>query len=500
MLEPVPFRCLVPAEAAELFVGEDGMAVGRVAHASGANISVSDDGNTPPSLTDRIVTVRGTQQAQQAACRLIIERFYEAQKVQGEDIGVFILLVPSALATTMGSDGTLSKIMELSGAELAVQEAITGTEDRPVRIVGSFEATVLAATRLGAWVQVLTWRAAQASNDSAGPPENEEGCHVVAEDVPSMHQHGSGVPTAADSQPDPEQPDAEEPATGLLDTEPHPEQPDAEQPSTEQPNTEQQEAELPAAEQPEEEQPEAEQPSAQQLHSEMQGGEQPEEQLDEQPDVHPHAGLARQPEEQPDEEEPAEGEVAEPSETRLGELVQTAGPEEVSPRPDASSPDAEEISSPEPAAGSNFHSPSRRSSALPCRCLAPAHAVDLLIGFDGEGAAEVLQKTGAHISVLDEEDIPESLSDQIVVIEGDLQGQVLASRCVVETLFQVQGIGDKEQGLFVMLVPASHYGAVAEKVTALSEQTGADLVLEEEEIEGLEDHPLQIVGPVMEPS
>ena len=61
--------------------------------------------------------------------------------------------------------------------------------------------------------QVLTWRAAQASNDSAGPPENEavretswklslevfgvsdvkEGCHVVAEDVPSMHQHGSGL-------------------------------------------------------------------------------------------------------------------------------------------------------------------------------------------------------------------------------------------------------------------------------------------------------------------
>ena len=37
---------------------------------------------------------------------------------------------------------------------------------------------------------------------------------------------------------------------------------------------------------------------------------------------------------------------------------------------------------------------------------------------------------------------------------------------------QVQGIGDKEQGLFVMLVPASHYGAVAEKAGLLRASKG----------------------------
>jgi len=480
MPEPVPLRCLVPAEIVKLFAGEDGVAAGRIAAVSGADISVSDDDTTPASLTDRIVTIHGAQQVQQAACRLIVERFYEEQKATSdEDLGVFILLVPAEHAMAMSEDGTLNKVMTLSGAELSVQDAsIAGTEDRPVRIVGTLEATVAAASRLRACVQVLAWRAEQGTSDAA-PPENEEG-QVVADAEADAEADADAVGRVQEApglerQPGSEQPDTEPTATAVPAEGAEPEQQNAEdvveplEPEHGQPDAELGGPPPPAGEQESQELDEPEDAP-----KEKQGGE-------------------------PEAEEAAEGKEAmeHRAEDQLAPdaLAEPEGPEEVSPRHDAS---LEEISSPEPAAGSNLHSPHRRSAATSCRCLAPSHAVDLLIGFDGEGAAEVLQKTGAQISVLDEEDVPESLSDQIVVIEGDLQGQVLACRCVVETLFQVQGLSDKEQGLFVMLVPTPHYDAVAEKASALSEQTGADLILEEDEIEGLEDHPLQIVGPVLE--
>ncbi|CAE7647011.1 unnamed protein product [Symbiodinium sp. CCMP2592] len=201
MLEPVPLRCLVPAEIVKLFAGEDGVAAGRIAVASGADISVSDDDTTPASLTDRIVTIHGGQQVQQAACRLIVERFYEEQKATSdEDLGVFILLVPAEHAISMSEDGTLNKVMKLSGAELSVQDAsIAGTEDRPVRIVGTLEATVAAASRLRACVQVLAWRAEQGSSDAA-PPENEDSECLLGCEAPGLER-----------QPVSEQPDTEEP-------------------------------------------------------------------------------------------------------------------------------------------------------------------------------------------------------------------------------------------------------------------------------------------------
>ncbi|CAE7561860.1 unnamed protein product [Symbiodinium sp. CCMP2456] len=428
MPEPVPLRCLVPAEIVELFAGEDGVAAGRIAEVSGADISVSDDDTTPASLTDRIVTIHGAQQVQQAACRLIVERFYEEQKATSdEDLGVFILLVPTAHAVAMGEDGTLNKVMALSGAELSVQDAsITGTEDRPVRIVGTLEATVAAASRLRACVQVLAWRAEQGSSDAA--PENEEGEVVADADAPRV-QEAPGLERQPDEQP------AEEPVAVAECAE------------------SEQGADMVEPVEPEQRQPDPELPSGPAVGEESQ-------ELDEPEDLKEKGGEAETAE-AAEAMEPAEEQLA----PDLAEPEEADEAMEVSPRRDASSRAVEEISSPEPAAGSNLHSPHRRSTATVCRCLAPSNAVDLLIGFDGEGAAEVLQKTGAQISVLDEEDVPESLSDQIVVIEGDLQGQVLACRCVVETLFQVQGLSDKEQGLFVMLVPASRYDAVAEKAS-----------------------------------
>ena len=99
----------------------------------------------------------------------------------------------------------------------------------------------------------------------------------------------AGARPESDSQLDVEQPDAEEPAAELLDTaEPCPAR--AEELGMEQPE----------AEQPEEEQPAAEQP-AEQPHAEPHGTEQ----LDE-GEHEPYTHYMRQPEEQPDEEEPAE--------------------------------------------------------------------------------------------------------------------------------------------------------------------------------------------------
>ncbi|CAK9012386.1 unnamed protein product [Durusdinium trenchii] len=142
------FRCLVPAEATALIVGEDGIAR-QIEESStcSASISVSDEGDTP-GLSDRIITIRGDQKHGEVACKMIIERLYAAQEVAAGDQGIFVLLAPD---TFPESEDLLQKVMDTSGADVHLElDAVAGTDDRAIQIVGGFDSTVAAVFQLGA--------------------------------------------------------------------------------------------------------------------------------------------------------------------------------------------------------------------------------------------------------------------------------------------------------------------------------------------------------------
>ena len=137
------FRCLVPAEATGLVVGEGGV----TGQFSDACIRVSDEGDTP-GLSDRIISISGDQKNGEAACQMIIQRLYEAQEVAPGDQGIFVLLVPD---TFPESEDVLQKVREVSGAEIHLEpDTIPGTDDCALQIVGGYNETLAAVFQLGA--------------------------------------------------------------------------------------------------------------------------------------------------------------------------------------------------------------------------------------------------------------------------------------------------------------------------------------------------------------
>lgn len=148
----VPYRCLVPTDAVGLLVGRGGANVRQISKQSGAEINLSGDGDTPPSLSDRIVTIHGDVAQKKAACRLIVHKLYKTQEVHDGGEGIFVVVVPSSSGALISAKLPCA----IGTAEVVVEdEVIGGTDDLPVRIMGSLEATVEAAACITALLQDL---------------------------------------------------------------------------------------------------------------------------------------------------------------------------------------------------------------------------------------------------------------------------------------------------------------------------------------------------------
>ena len=128
----MPFRCLVPAEATPLIRNERV----RVEEAEG--------------LSDCIVTVSGDEQE---AVEEIIRSLYAAQEAghlgvglevqvaEGEQ-GIFVLLVPQSFP--FSDQEGWQKVLDC-GAQVQLEaDAIHGTEDRAIQLLGSLEQTLKA--------------------------------------------------------------------------------------------------------------------------------------------------------------------------------------------------------------------------------------------------------------------------------------------------------------------------------------------------------------------
>ncbi|CAE7918396.1 BTR1, partial [Symbiodinium necroappetens] len=156
---PVPWRALLPADAVPTFSGQDGLR--EICDATGAGCELTGEGDTPSSLSDKILTISGNVEQKEAACRRIVDKLRVLQEVIDQEPGVFVIIVPSAAApAVIGSKGAqIKEVIELSGAEVSVaKESIIGMNDQPIGVTGTGGQVVSAVSKINAILQDLADR------------------------------------------------------------------------------------------------------------------------------------------------------------------------------------------------------------------------------------------------------------------------------------------------------------------------------------------------------
>lgn len=151
MAVPVPFRCLVPADTAGFIIGRGGHERRRIEEETGAGLTVLGDHEVPQELADKVVVINGSTMQKEVACRHVVEKIRQVQRVSAEEDAVFVASVPGqAMFAVVGEGGTqIKEVAELSGAEVVIsRECIFGTNDWPVSITGSAQSVVSAAAQI----------------------------------------------------------------------------------------------------------------------------------------------------------------------------------------------------------------------------------------------------------------------------------------------------------------------------------------------------------------
>lgn len=158
---PVPWRALLPSDALEVLTGPNGSILREICNASGASVEISGEGETPETLSDKIVTISGAVEQKEAATRRAVDKLRVLQEVADQEPGVFVIIVPSCAAPmVVGQRGTqIKEVIELSGAEISVgKENILGMVDQPIGITGTGGQVVSAVSKINAILQDLADR------------------------------------------------------------------------------------------------------------------------------------------------------------------------------------------------------------------------------------------------------------------------------------------------------------------------------------------------------
>lgn len=157
----VPWRCLVPSDAVNDIVGRHGANLQVLTESSGAVIKISQEGETPATLADKIVSFGGLVEQKENACAQIVRMLRQMQGVRDNEPGVFVIIVPQISAPVIvGAKGAqIRSIMEQSGAEVNVgREAIIGMPDQPISINGTLDQVVSAVSKLNGVLQDMADR------------------------------------------------------------------------------------------------------------------------------------------------------------------------------------------------------------------------------------------------------------------------------------------------------------------------------------------------------
>jgi len=153
---PVPWRALLPLDAVPELTGRGAIALKEICDATGAGVDISNEGETPQTLSDKICTISGSVEQKEAATRRIVDKLRSLQEVADQEPGVFVIIVPSCAAPmVVGQKGSqIKEVIELSGAEISVgKENIMGMMDLPIGIIGTGGQVVSAVSKINAILQ-----------------------------------------------------------------------------------------------------------------------------------------------------------------------------------------------------------------------------------------------------------------------------------------------------------------------------------------------------------
>lgn len=171
----VPWRCLVPADAVAFIIGKGGANIRQLCETSGAHVAVSKEGETPPTLADKVVSIAGFVDQKESACAQVVRKLRQLQAVNDNEPGVFVIIVPEKAAPIIiGTRGAqIKSIMEQSGAEINVgREAIIGMPDQPISINGTLDQVVSAVSKLNAVLQDMAERGNLSDRDFRYRPQD----------------------------------------------------------------------------------------------------------------------------------------------------------------------------------------------------------------------------------------------------------------------------------------------------------------------------------------
>ncbi|CAE8723965.1 unnamed protein product, partial [Polarella glacialis] len=136
--------------------------------------------------------------------------------------------------------------------------------------------------------------------------------------------------------------------------------------------------------------------------------------------------------------------------------------------------------------------------SVPLKCLVPVDAAGFIIGKAGSTVKQICEETGAAVSMLGASEVPRTLGDKVVSVTGNAQQKVDACRHLVDKLRHIQQVKPQEAAVFVTIVPQASARAIVgeggEQLRSIGLESGAELLLSRDSIEGTRALPLCITG------
>eukprot|EP00435_Cladocopium_sp_Y103_P052569 s2676_g16.t1 len=140
--------------------------------------NVSGDRDTPKALSDRIVTIQGTPEQIEIACREVIRIVHRSQELDDTEDGIFVTVVPcGAVEHVVGPGGdTIRELVETIGAEVNIsRNGIIGTELQPVSVAGTPKQMLEATMKVLGLVQELADKGGLTIDSYSWPRRADDG-------------------------------------------------------------------------------------------------------------------------------------------------------------------------------------------------------------------------------------------------------------------------------------------------------------------------------------
>lgn len=154
----VPLQCLISSDTIGALIDRGGSTLQELFRETRASIDAIPSRDTPRALSERILTISGTDGDKDRAVRKLLGLVWKQYGKEDRDGGFFRILIPGAsVSAVIGIRGTtIYRISNRSGAEIDIpKDCVMGTKDRAVNIRGSVLAIQEAVREIVSEIQRL---------------------------------------------------------------------------------------------------------------------------------------------------------------------------------------------------------------------------------------------------------------------------------------------------------------------------------------------------------